>query len=289
MRLHKKSDPYLFLLLPVLAYLSVVMFPIFSSLYYSLLDWSGIGAKTFVGFANYAKMLRDPNLRTVMLNSLIYTFFGTIFQVGGGLLLAVLVQRIKKGQTLVRVLLFTPVVISSMAMSQTFKKLLGIAPDGVVNALLGAMGLDHLKTAFLSDMNITLYVLIIVEAIRFTGLYMVVFHAAFASIDHSVLEAASIDGATKWQTLLRVQFPMIRPIIVNCVVLAAVGTFKAFDGPFILTNGGPGYATELMATYMYKQAFGSMDYGYGSALSLIIVLECLLIYGLINLFTKRKD
>ena len=289
MCLHRKQDPYIFLALPLIVYLAVVLIPIFSSIYYSVMDWNGITEMKFVGIRNYAKMFKDPNLPTCLSNSLKYAAVGTIFQVGGGLILAILVQQIRKGQNITRVILFTPVVISGMAMSQTFKKLLAISPDGVVNAFLGAVGLSHLKTAFLADMDLTLWVVAIAEAYRFWGLYMVVFHSAFTSIDSEVIEAASIDGAGYWKTLLYVRLPLIRPVIINCIVLAVIGTLKAFEGPFVLTNGGPGYASELMATYMYKTAFNNMEYGYGSALSLIIVVECIAIFGLINVLTKRKE
>ena len=138
-------------------------------------------------------------------------------------------------------------------------------------------------------MDLTLWVVAIAEAYRFWGLYMVVFHSAFTSIDSEVIEASSIDGAGYWKTLLYVRLPLIRPVIINCIVLAVIGTLKALGGPFVLTNGGPGYASELMATYMYKTAFNNMEYGYGSALSLIIVVECIAIFGLINALTKRKE
>ena len=289
MRLHRKQDPYIFLALPLLVYLGVVLIPIFSSVYYSFMEWNGITSMNFTGLKNYAKMFRDPNLLTCLLNSLKYSAVGTVFQVGGGLVLAILVQQIRKGQNLARVVLFTPVVISGMAMSQTFKKILAISPDGVVNAFLGAVGLSQLKTAFLADMNLTLWVVAIAESYRFWGLYMVVFHSAFASIDNEIIEAASIDGANYWKTLVHVRLPLIRGVIINCVVLAVIGTLKAFEGPFILTNGGPGYASELMATYMYKTAFNNMEYGYGSALSLIIVVECILIFGIISTLTRQKD
>lgn len=289
MHLHRKQDPYIFLALPMIVYLAVVLIPIISSVYYSVMDWNGITEMKYVGLKNYAKMFNDPNLLTCLSNSLKYAAVGTVCQVGGGLVLAILVQQIRRGQNLTRVILFTPVVISGMAMSQTFKKLLAISPDGVVNAFLGAAGMSHLKTAFLADMDLTLWVVAVAEAYRFWGLYMVVFHSAFASIDNEVIEAASIDGAGYWKTMFYVRLPLIRPVIINCIVLAVIGTLKAFEGPFVLTNGGPGYASELMATYMYKTAFNNMEYGYGSALSLIIVVECIVIFGLINALAKQKE
>lgn len=289
MRLHRKIDPVLFLFLPMLAYLAVVLVPVIASVFYSFTNWNGISEITFAGLDNYIKMFKDPNLGQVLLNTLLYSLTATVFQVGGGLLLAILVTKVKKGNNILRVLLFTPVVISSMAMAQTFKKILSINPDGVVNALLGAIGLPQLKMAFLADMNITLFVLAIIESLRFAGLYMVVFYTAFISIDKEVLEAASIDGASGTQTMLRVQIPIIRAVIINCLVLAVVGTLKAFDGPYIMTNGGPGYATELMSIFMYKRAFNMMDYGYGSALAVLMTVLCIVAYRLLDRLTREKN
>lgn len=288
MRLHRKYDPVMFLALPLLAYTAVVLVPIIATIYFSFSNWNGFSAITFAGLDNYIKMLNDPNLGTVLRNTLLYSATATVFQVGGGLLLAVMITRIKIGSNLLRVLLFTPVVISSMAMAQTFKKLLAISPDGVINALLSAIGLSHLKMAFLADLHITLFVLALIESMRFAGLYMVVFYTALVSIDKEVLEAASIDGATDKKTLFLVQLPMIRPVIINCLVLAIVGTMKAFDGPFIMTNGGPGYATELMSIFMYKRAFNMMDYGYGSALAVLMAVLCIGAYRILDRITREK-
>lgn len=286
MRLHKKQDPYIFLALPVIAYLAVVLVPIISSIYYSFMEWNGIGEMQFTGIDNFLKMFRDSNLWTCVINTLKYSLVGTICQVGGGLFLAILVQRVQKGGNLIRVLIFSPVVISGMAMAQTFKKLLAINPDGVVNALLDVFGMS--KVAFLADTNITLYVVAICEAFRFCGLYMVVFYAAFTSIDKEIVEAASIDGANFWRQLFYIRLPLIKEIIINSIVLAMVGTLKAFEGPFVLTNGGPGYTSELLATYMYKTAFNRMDYGYGSALSILLVVMCVGVYLIINIISGKK-
>jgi raffinose/stachyose/melibiose transport system permease protein len=289
MRLHGKLDPYLFLILPLCAYLMVVLIPIIFSMYYSFMEWNGIRKMEFTGLKNYAKMFTDRNLLTCIVNNLKFTALATMGQVGGGLLLAILVQQIGFGQNLLRVILFTPVIISGMAIAQTFKKLLSITPDGVVNAVLGLIGLSRFKTAFLSEMHLTLYVMVILDSFKFCGLYLVVFHAAFSSLDKSIIEAAVIDGTKEIQLYTRIRLPMVRGIIINSVVLAVIGTLKAFEMPYILTNGGPGYASELMATYMYKTAFNSMNYGYGSVLSLFIVVECIVFLIVFGRLTSRKD
>ncbi|MDR1587821.1 MAG: sugar ABC transporter permease [Treponema sp.] len=289
MKIHKKWDPLFFLALPLTVYLMVVLIPIFFSVYYSLMDWNGLSKMKFAGFGNAAKMFNDPNLLICLTNTLKFTVAAALCEVGGGMILAILVLQIRRGRDIFRVIFFTPVIISSMAMSQTFKKLLSINPDGVVNALLGAIGLSQLKTAFLADMNLTLWVVAIVDAYKFCGLYLVIFYAALTSIDNEIIEAATIDGAKGRQLYTRIRLPMIRGIIVSCVSLAVTGTLKAFDIPFILTNGGPGYASELIALYMYKTAFNSMDYGYGSILGLLVVLLCIVSFSLIGRLTRQYD
>jgi raffinose/stachyose/melibiose transport system permease protein len=289
MKIHKKWDPLLFLALPLTVYLMVVLIPIFFSVYYSLMDWNGLSKMKFAGFRNVAKMFNDPNLLICLLNSLKFTVAAALCEVGGGMILAILVQQIRRGKDIFRVIFFTPVIISSMAMSQTFKKLLSINPDGVVNALLGAIGFSQFKTAFLADMNLTLWVVAIVDSYKFCGLYLVIFYAALTSIDTEIIEAATIDGAKSRELYTHIRLPMIRGIIVSCISLAVTGTLKAFDIPFILTNGGPGYASELIALYMYKTAFNSMDYGYGSMLGLLVVFLCIVSFSLIGRLTRQYD
>ncbi|MFT4105341.1 MAG: sugar ABC transporter permease [Lacrimispora sp.] len=289
MHLHNKKDPWLFLALPLAAFTTVVIVPIFTSIYLSFSNWTGFSNVTFAGFSNYIKMFQDPNIGQVLKNTFLYALTATVCQVGGGLFLAILVSRIKIGNNIVRVLLFTPVVISSMAMAQTFRRFLSINPDGVVNALLGAVGLENLKMAFLSDVHITLFILAFIESMRFAGLYMVIFYTALISVDSGVLEAASIDGAASIKTLFYVQLPMIKSVIINSIVLALVGTLKAFDGPYIMTNGGPGYATELMSIFIYKRAFNMMDYGYGSALAVLMSVICIGAYLILDRLKKEKD
>jgi raffinose/stachyose/melibiose transport system permease protein len=289
MKIHKKWDPLFFLAPPLAVYLMVVLIPIFFSVYYSLMEWNGISRMKFVGLGNFVKLFNDPNLLISLTNSLKFTATAAVCQVGGGMVLAILVQHIRRGRDIFRVIFFTPVIISSMAMSQTFKKLLSISPDGVVNALLGAVGFSQLKRAFLADMDLTLWVVALVDAYKFCGLYLVIFYAAFTSIDSEIIEAATIDGAKSRQLYTHIRLPMIRGIIVSCISLAVTGALKAFDVPFILTNGGPGYASELIALYMYKTAFNSMDYGYGSVLGLLVVFLCIVSFSLIGRLTRQYD
>ena len=270
-------------------FLAVVIVPVVSAVYISIMEWNGITDMVLVGFDNFRRLFSDNVLRDVLLNSLRYAATATIFQLGLGMLLAILLQEVKRGQNLLLVLLFTPTVISSMAMSQTFRQLLNMSPDGVVNAVLYAIGLGDLRMAWLSNPAINIYIIAIIDSFRFAGLYMVIFHAAFNAISGEVLEAASIDGANKRQTLLMVKLPMIRAVIINCLILVSIGTFRAFDGPMILTGGGPGHSSHVISTYMFQQAFGASNFGYASAISVMIIVLCILIYTIINRLTRQKE
>jgi raffinose/stachyose/melibiose transport system permease protein len=138
-------------------------------------------------------------------------------------------------------------------------------------------------------MKVTLFVVALVEAYKYSGLYLVIFYAAFRAIDSNIVEAAVIDGANSWQMYFFIKLPIISPVIVSSIILVINGTLKSFDIPFILTNGGPGYTSELMASYMYKAAFSTMDYGYGSALSILIVIVCAVVVGLVSYLAKPKE
>ena len=289
MKLHGKLTPYLFLSLPMVIYIMIVLLPVVSIVFLSTMEWNGISDMVFAGVNNFGRLFTDRTLHDVLLNTIKYALTSSIVQLGLGMLLAILLQNVKKGQNVLRMLLFTPTVISSMAMSQTFRLMLNMSPDGVLNAVLNAIGLGDLRMAWLAAPTITIFIVAIVDSFRFAGLYMVIFYAAFASLDSEVLEAASIDGANKRQTLFRVKFPMMRAVIINCIVLVTIGTFRAFDGPMILTGGGPGHSSEVIATYMFKTAFNEFSFGYASAISLLMVVLSILIYTIINRLTREKD
>ncbi|MFS0614407.1 carbohydrate ABC transporter permease [Lederbergia ruris] len=280
---NKKNEFLLYIIPALLVFIFTVILPIISSLSYSFYDWDGIGDKKFIGFDHYIRMFtEDPMFWKVFKNNIFFTIIGTVVQIVTGLTLAILLMSVYKFRTTIKVLYFVPCVIASMAISQIFTKLLSINPEGVINYLLGVVGLEHLKTAFLSDPDLTLLIVSLVDAYKFSGIYMVIYFTAFLSISDEIIEAAKIDGCNWWQQYVYIRFPLIKNIIWITVVMLVSGTLKGFDIPYILTNGGPGASSELVSTYMYKTAFNSIDYGYGSALAVFLVIECLVIIGVLG-------
>lgn len=268
----KKSTICGFLIPALLIYTSVVFVPIIWSMYYSVFNWNGFGVKKYVGLSNYVKLLtRDRSFWPVLGQTFIYTILQILFQVGGGLLLAILLTSLRQGRSVMQTLYYVPVIISSVAISQIFGKLLSVSPVGLVNALLGK------QIEWLTTPRLSLLMCAIVEGYKTAGTYMVIFFSALISVPPELKEAGIIDGANAFQCMVRIKLPYIRPIILTNVVLVLNNSLRSFDIPYLLTAGGPGATSELMASFMYKKAFSSMQYGYGSSIAVIIVIICFIL------------
>ena len=184
-------------------------------------------------------------------------------------------------------LYYVPVVISSVAICQIFTKLFSVTPTGVINALLSVFNPDLLYMEWISNDSLSLIIAASVEGYKYLGLYMVIFYAALIGIPKELDEAAIMDGANVIQQYRYVKIPYIRPVIIANCILVLNGSLRSFDISYLLTKGGPGNSSELMSTYMYKQAFTSMKYGYGSAVAMVIVAICLIVGFLFRRFTER--
>ncbi len=277
----KKSIIFLFIFPAFLIYTLIVIVSIIWAGYYSFFDWSGVGRKAFIGLQNYVELIASDNVfRSTVYHTLIYTVINVLIQVFGGLLFAILLSRVKKGRTVLQTLYYVPVVISSVAICQIFLKLLSVTPTGVVNQLLSIFNPALKVMEWTSNPNISLYVVAFVEGYKYLGLYMVIFYAALIGVPDELSEAALIDGANHIQEYRYVKVPYIKPVIIANCILVLNGSLRSFEFSYLLTRGGPGNASELMTTYMYKQAFTSMKYGYGSSVAIMIVIICLII-GLI--------
>lgn len=282
-----KAEPWLFAAPALLVYLFVVIVPVIWSLGYSLFNWHGIGAMEFVGIDNYVRMLRDTTFQAAVRNNLLFMAVGTAFQLFMGLLMAILLSSIRRGSNILRVIYFIPCIISSMAICKIFDKLFSVMPQGVIAACMTALGLK--PVAFLSEPKFALLCVALIDGYKFCGLYMVIFYSAFMSISQDVVEAAYIDGCNWVRQFIHIKLPMIKSMFFTVIVILVNGTLKSFDVSYILTSGGPGNATELVATYMYKTAFNSTNFGYGSAISVFLLIESLIAVSLIRYFQGRVD
>lgn len=272
--------PWLFLSPALFVYIVVVIAPIIYSLGFSFYNYSGIGKMTFAGLGNYKRMFCDSTFITAIKNNLLLMVGSTAIQMILGLGLAILLSNIRKFANALRVAYFIPCIISSAAICQVFSKMFSILPEGVIPAIMKMLGMTPI--AFLSDSKFALLVIIILDAYKYVGMHMLIFYSALMDIDTSVIEAAIVDGCGWWKLHTKIKIPMIINIVVMELVLLVNGTLKAFDISYILTKGGPGTTTELVATYMYKTSFGMTKLGLGSAMSVFLALESLLAVGIVR-------
>lgn len=283
-----RTSVVLFLAPPLLLFGGGVLLPIVQSLFLSFFQWDGIFPMEFVGLENYRRLLfGDDIFWTAFGNQLLYLVICLVLQVGGGLLVASLLLTITTGREVFKVLYLMPAVISTPAIALLFQRIYG--GDGLINTMLSAVGLDTLARPWLSDVSTVLAAVSIPEGWRFLGLYTVILYAALLAVPREQEEAAALDGANAWTVFTKIRFPHIMPVFITTMIMATTYALRGFDIPFLLTNGGPGQALELVTTYMYKTAFTSGHYGYASAISVFIVVECLVAVGLILFSLRRKD
>jgi raffinose/stachyose/melibiose transport system permease protein len=272
----KKLFYYSFLLPGLLLYIVFFALPVVLSAGISLSDWSGIGSIHFVGLKNFFVLFSDSGYLTSLKNTAILILYGLVLQIPIALVLAYLLFSITRGMRVYRAVLFFPVVIAPIAIATMFRIFYN-GEFGPLNELLSLIHLPQLQRNWLSDRQIVLHSVILPEIWRFIGLHVVILLAALQGIPHSVIESARIDGASRRAIFFRIVLPMIKHIILISVVLCITGSLKSFEFPLILTDGGPGDSSTYLGLYMFRNAFLYQKLGYGSAITITILVYALLL------------
>ncbi|MFF2890814.1 MULTISPECIES: carbohydrate ABC transporter permease [unclassified Paenibacillus] len=286
--LRTRSFVALALLPAVLIFIVFAIIPIIWSMYYGFFDWKGLGSAKFIGFKNYEMMLQDPIFWRALKNNLILVASAIIGQVPIALLLALLLLKNSFFNRIIRSAVFMPMVLSTVVVGLIWGYI--YHPQiGILNQLLETLGLDSWTRAWLSDPKINMFAVSIPINWANIGPYLIIFIAALQNISSEVNDAAKIDGAVGSKKLFYVTLPMIWDMVVVAIVLCISGSLKAFDHVIVMTGGGPAQSTELLATYMYNNTFTVYRYGYGSAVSTMIILISALLIGLNYIITKRRS
>lgn len=242
-----------------------ILYPIIDTFITSGYQWNGISsAKEFIGFENWKTLLTDKNFWIAFRNNLVIMVLSIVIQIPIGLALATFLDFGGKKLTIFKVICFVPLLMSSVAIGFLFTYALA-TNGGIVSTISGWFGGGNID--LLGNSKTALLTVIIVICWQFTPFYMVYFMAAFTNIPYDVFEAARIDGATRGQYFWRIALPLLVPSMKSAAILSMVGSLKYFDLIYVMTGGGPGTSTELMATYMYKQSFKNFNMGYGSAVA----------------------
>lgn len=263
-----RSTAAVFFLLPACAFLAVfILWPVLLSIQLSFYDWNGLSpVRTFVGLDNWKALVGDGIFWKALGNNLIVVALSIAIQLPVAMALAVLLHRGGNKLKIFKVIYFFPMLMSTVAVGALFKAVYNLQ-FGVITPLLQAAGLAGLSRDWLGDAHIALFSVVAVICWQFIPFYMILFLARLSSIPNELREAASIDGATGGQYFWQVELPLMRGIIITAMTLSLIGSLKYFDLIWVMTEGGPSRATELMATYMYKEAFSSFRMGYGSTIA----------------------
>jgi raffinose/stachyose/melibiose transport system permease protein len=263
----------LFVVPGLLIYTVFMLFPFFATIYLSFTNWDGVSPeRDFVGLANYARMFGDATAIKAFVNNVVWVVIGTIAPVVLGLLEALLVWTgSQRGSLFFRTLFFLPFVLPLVVVGIVWQWIYHPL-FGVLNSVLDSVGLDSLSRGWLADPHAALYAVLVAAIWGATGFCFLILHAALQNVDMSTVEASMIDGASWFQRARNVIIPQIAPQLTMVTAVTLIGGFAVFDIVFVMTGGGPGNASEVLATYTYKTAFQQNQAGYGSALAMLITV-----------------
>lgn len=276
----------LYVLPALILIMTLVYIPIVMTGYYGLMKWDGIGSMEFVGLKNYTNLLSDTMFWKSVTHSFLLALL-SVLSLAIYLVVSLVLTGKIKGADFFRKIYLIPMLLSSVAIAQLWLRIYH-PTNGVMYSFLSSLGIKNIPL-WLSDPNIVLYAIFVPILWQYAGFYILIYYAALRNIPESLIEAARIDGATPWQIAYKIKIPLISNVIKVTIVLAVVGSLKYFDLIYVMTNGGPNGASEVIASYMYKQAFKSNDFGYGSAIGFFLLLICLLVTWLIRKLTSSKE
>lgn len=263
--------PYAFVIPALVVYGLVVLYPSLAGGVYAFTDWTGRRvAPTFVGLQNVVELFTAPSARSALRNTLLIAASTTVVQTVFGLALALALHSSLRSRHLLRTLFFAPALLPPVIIGFLWQYIL--TPSGPLNEALASLGLTGLQQNWLGDPSIALASVIAVIIWQNAGLTMVIYLAGLQGVPAELLEAAAIDGANGWQRLRRVTIPLLLPATTIAMSLTLIGSLKLFDQVYVMTGGGPGYATETLSVVMYKEAFVSGRYGYAAAIALVLTM-----------------
>ena len=267
-----------------------VIFPVALAAYYGFFSWAGYGPATdFVGLRNYVTILQDPTFLEALKHNVIIAVLSLVLQGPIAVGLALLLNRRMRGQSVIRVLIFVPYVISEVAVGLGWSLML--QSGGAANGLLEKIGLGDLRQDWLSDPNIAIWSLLVIITWKYIGFAVILFLAGLQGIPEELSEAASIDGASYWQVQRTITLPLLGPTIRIWAFLSIIGSFQLFDlvyiiwGQYVASTAG----TSTMATYMVSNGRNAGSYGYGSAVAVVMFLISLFVALLYQRFLLRRD
>lgn len=261
------------------------LYPIITSLYYSLTVWN-FETATFCGLDNYKMFFSENSLSSSIVHTLIYAFLTSGLKVILALFIAMFLCSEIRSKGFIRSAVFFPNLVSTMAVGLTFAYLMH-PTKGVINMLIQAIGFSPIN--FLGDINLALYSVIAVDVWKGLSISVVIYIAGIQSIDKTYYEASSIDGANAWQRFKNITLPLVAPSQNSIIILSLIGGLRTFDLIWAMTGGGPGFATDVMASVIYKEyAYGFYGLSTAGNVIMLILISCIA-FPLQHFLMKREE
>ena len=274
----------------LIVFLGFVIFPVVMAAYYGFFSWQGYGPPTdFVGFRNYVTILQDPTFQEALTHNGVIVVLSLVLQGPVAILLALLLNRKLRGQSLIRVLIFVPYVISEVVVGTGWSLML--QSSGAVNGLLEKVGLGAFTQDSLSNPDIAIWTLMVIITWKYVGFAVILFLAGLQGIPEELPEAAAIDGASFWQIQRHITLPLLSPTLRIWAFLSIIGALQLFDlvyiiwGQYISSTAG----TSTMATYLVANGRNAGNYGYGNAVAVVLFLISLVVALIYQRYVLRRD
>jgi len=284
---HKWYIPFLFILPALLGLLAFRIGPILTSFVMAFTDWSAFGSPNFVGVENFEYLFEaGSEFYEILKNTLLYSGIFVPGVMASALCLALLVNQKLRGVGFFRILFFTPVITSTVAIGIVWKWIFG-TDVGAINFILRSVFRISDPPSWMNESAFALFIVAFVYIFKRVGYYMIIYLAGLQDIPGNFKEAAAIDGANRWQIFRRITFPLLTPISFFILIIAIIDSFKSFEIIYTMTRGGPGLASTTLSYYIYQNAFLVFQLGYASAVSLILLLVVGIITAL-NFYFKDR-
>jgi len=274
----------------LIVFLGFVIFPVVMAAYYGFFSWQGYGPPTdFVGFRNYITIIQDPTFQEALTHNGVIVVLSLVLQGPVAILLALLLNRKLRGQSLIRVLIFVPYVISEVVVGTGWSLML--QTNGAVNGLLEKVGLGAFQQDWLSNPDIAIWTLMVIITWKYVGFAVILFLAGLQGIPEELPEAAAIDGASFWQIQRHITLPLLAPTLRIWAFLSIIGALQLFDlvyiiwGQYISSTAG----TSTMATYLVANGRNAGNYGYGNAVAVVLFLISLVVALIYQRYVLRRD
>ena len=284
--IRSRIAPYLYLLPAFAVYAGFLLYPLLRAGQFSLYDWPGFGPSTFVGLGNYVDLLGDRRFHAAILHALILIVFYSLLPLLVGLVLAAILRRGQvRGLGLFRVLIFLPQVIALVVVAVAWHQI--YAPNGLLNDVLTAVGLDDATRGWLGDPTFALPAVGMIGFWLQTGLVMLLLLAGMGRIPNDLFEAARLDGAGPVGEFFAITLPSVRAEIATALVLTIIAALKTFDLVYVTTSGGPGTATTVPSYEVYNRAFNLKEVGSASAVAVVLTILVFAINTVVSRIGER--